>query len=81
MNDATQPRFARRLSDTILIAFHHARDRGEFEIAGRLLLVLEFMLKRPPYLPVGENRRAQESLVAAYERLWEIRHPTPPVVR
>ena len=57
------------------------RNQGEFEIAGRLLLLLEFMLKRPPYLPVGENRRAQESLVAAYERLWEIRHPTPPVVR
>lgn len=74
MNDATQPRFTRRLSDTILIAFHHACDQGEVEVAGRLLHVLEFMLKRPPSLPDRRDRRGQESLVAAHERLWEIRH-------
>jgi hypothetical protein len=71
-----QPRHTRRLSDEIAIAFHRACDGGDVEVAALLLEVLEFMLKRPPRLPWGmEDRRAQESLVAAHERLWQIRHP------
>jgi hypothetical protein len=33
------------------------------------------MAMRQPELPAGVERRAQESLVAAHERLWQIRHP------
>jgi hypothetical protein len=65
----------RRLSDTILVAFHIACDHHDVEVASCLLRVLEFMAERPRDLPTGKERRTQESLVAAYERLWQIRHP------
>ncbi|WP_158933024.1 hypothetical protein [Acidisphaera sp. S103] len=73
---ASEPRYARRLSDKILIACHHACDQREIEIAADLLDVLEFMISRRPTLPTGKQRRAKESLVAAHERLWQMRHPT-----
>ena len=38
------PRYSRRLSDKVLIAFHHACDQGDFEVADQLLQVLEMML-------------------------------------
>jgi hypothetical protein len=67
----------RRLSDTILIAFHQACDQADIEVAWELLNLLEFMMTRHPNLPTGAERRARESLVAAHERLWQIRHSTP----
>jgi len=69
------PRYSRRLSDKILIAFHHACDQGDFEVAEQLLHVLEMMLSRRPLTPDGTRRRNMESLVAAHERLWHLRHP------
>jgi hypothetical protein len=71
-------RQARRLSDKILVAFHQACDQQDFEVAGRLLGVLETMtaalrLSRAPH--GSERRRRQETLVAAHERLWQLRHP------
>jgi hypothetical protein len=69
------PRYTRRLSDKILIAFHHACDQANIEVAAELLDVLEFMIKRPVSLPDGRDRRAKDSLVAAHERLWLLRHP------
>jgi hypothetical protein len=71
------PRYARRLSDKILIAFHQACDQHDFEIADELLHVLEMMLKRPAMPARGDRRRHMESLVAAYERLWHLQHPDP----
>ena len=68
-------RYTRRLSDHVLIAFHHACDQGDIEVARCLLEVLEFMVRRPPRGPSGGERRTKESLVAAYERLWHMRHP------
>jgi hypothetical protein len=70
-------RHARRLPDEILMAFHHACDQREIKVAGQLLDVLEFMIKRILPLQNGEERRAVGSLVAAQERLWQIRHPAP----
>lgn len=68
-------RHTRRLSDKILIAFHHACDQGDFEVADDLLRILEKMLTRRP-VPADSNRRKNmESLVAAHERLWLLRHP------
>jgi hypothetical protein len=67
------PRYSRRLTDKILIAFHGACDQGEFDIAARLLQVLEMIFERS-HAP-GDRRRNTESLVAAHERLWELRHP------
>jgi hypothetical protein len=69
------PRYSRRLSDKILIAFHHACDQADFEVAEQLLHVLEMMLTRRPLTPDGTRRRNMESLVAAHERLWHLRHP------
>src|SRR3954453_17903813 len=68
-------RYTRRLSDKILIAFHHACDQRDFEVAERLLPVLETMMTRRPLTPNGNRRRNMESLVAAHERLWTLRHP------
>lgn len=68
------PRYSRRLSDKILIAFHHACDQGDYEIASQLLRVLEMLLTRRPMTPDANRRRTIESLVAAHERLWNLRH-------
>ena len=72
---SSPPRYSRRLSDKILIAFHHACDQADFEVAEHLLHVLEMMLTRRPLTPDGTRRRNMESLVAAHERLWHLRHP------
>lgn len=69
------PRHSRRLSDKILIAFHHACDQSDFEVAEQLLRLLEMMLSRRPLSPDANRRRNMESLVAAHERLWHLRHP------
>jgi hypothetical protein len=69
------PRNTPRVSDKILIAFHHACDQADFEVAEQLLHILEMMLTRRPLTPDGTRRRNMESLVAAHERLWHLRHP------
>ena len=69
------PRHTRRLPDKILIAFHHACDVKDLEVAEQLLRVLEVMVTRRPAPADGQRRRSMESLVAAHERLWHIRHP------
>lgn len=72
---AFSPRHSRRLSDKILIAFHHACDQADYEVADQLLRTLELMLTRRPVSPDSNGRRNMESLVAAHERLWHLRHP------
>jgi hypothetical protein len=72
---ANAPRYSRRLSDKILIAFHHACDQGDFEVAEQLLHVLEMMLRRRVLSPDLNRRRTMDTLVAAHERLWHLRHP------
>jgi hypothetical protein len=68
------PRYTRRLSDKILIAFHHACDQADFEIATSLLNILETLITRRPLTPDANRRRSMESLIAAHERLWHLRH-------
>lgn len=69
------PRYSRRLSDKIFLAFHHACDQGDYEIAEQLLHILETMLTRRTVPPDANRRKSIESLVAAHERLWHLRHP------
>ncbi len=69
------PRHTRRLSDKVLVAFHHACDTSDLEVAEHLVRVLELMLSRRPSVTDGNRRRGMESLVAAHERLWHLRHP------
>lgn len=68
------PHSKRRLSDTILVAFHQACDLSDIATASDLLHILDFMAMRRPNLPTGKERRLKEILVAAHERLWQIRH-------
>lgn len=72
---ATAPRYSRRLSDKVLIAFHHACDQADYEVGEQLLHVLEMMLRRRVMSPDLNRRRSMDSLVAAHERLWSLRHP------
>ena len=73
----TRPRHGRRLSDKILVAFHQSCDQGDFEVADQLLRILEMMTRRPD--PPNVNRRRNiETLVAAHERLWNLRHSEYP---
>ncbi len=68
-------RQGRRLSDKILVAFHHACDVDDFVVADCLLRTLELMLGRRPLPADLGRRRSIESFVAAHERLWHLRHP------
>jgi hypothetical protein len=75
---AKAPRHTRRLSDKILIAFHQACDQSDFEVAERLLDVLGMMMTAAPRPSPGSDRRRdrdEKILVAAHERLWQLRHP------
>ena len=69
------PRHTRRLPDKVLVAFHHACDTEDLEVAEHLVRVLELMLTRRPAQGDGNRRRSMESLVAAHERLWHLRNP------
>jgi hypothetical protein len=68
-----EPRYTRRLSDKILVAFHHACDQQDIEVAWEMLNVLGFMAMRMPNFPIGLDRRYRENFIAAHERLWHIR--------
>jgi len=65
----------RRLSDRVLIVFHFACDGRDFEVADRLLGILERIVVRPTAAGHSVRRTEIEPLVAAHERLWILRHP------
>jgi hypothetical protein len=67
-------RHTRRLEDKLLVAFHHACDVSDIEVARHILQILELMLARKPPQPDPNRRRNLEGLVAAHERLWNLRH-------
>lgn len=69
----------RRLADKLIIAFHAACDQGELEVAAALLRVVDAVLRRPVESPDKDRRKKQFILVAAYERLWLMRHSGPKV--
>ncbi len=75
VTSAYVPRHSRRLSDKLLVAFHHACDVMDLEVADQLLRLLELMTTRRPRPEDGNRRRSIEGLVAAHERLWHLRHP------
>ncbi len=72
------PRFSRRLVGKILMAFDHACEQRQLEVAEQLLQVLETALLHRMLPPDVTQRRNAETLVAAHERLWELRHPPTP---
>ncbi len=68
-------RHSRGLSDKLRIAFHHACDNSDLEVAGRLLTLVEIMLMRRSIYTDRSHRRGIEGLVAAHERFWHLRNP------
>ncbi len=67
-------RHTRRLEDKLLVAFHHACDVADIEVARHVLQLLELMLARKPVQLDPNRRRNIEGLVAAHERLWHLRN-------
>ncbi len=74
---AAASRQRRPFADDILIAFHYACDLRDYMVAGQLLLTYESMLTGRSGSPTSDRRRALDSLVAAHERLWSLRHASP----
>ena len=70
----TAPRQNRRLPERILVAAHQACDLGDLDVAAQLLSILETVVgqTRGPVDPA--RRRTMESLIAAHQRLWHLRH-------
>ncbi len=71
----TIPRHTRRLSDRIFVAFHQACDTVDLDVAEQLLRVLEKMMNKRHTTNAGNRRHNMDNLVAAFERLWHLRHP------
>ena len=69
------PRHTRRLSDRIFVAFHHACDTTELDVAEQLLEILEKMMSKRHTTSEGNRRHNIDNLVAAFQRLWHLRHP------
>ncbi|MGI4794508.1 MAG: hypothetical protein ACRYG8_10610 [Janthinobacterium lividum] len=67
-------RYTRRLEDKLLVAFHHACDVADLEVGRHVLQILEMMLSRKTAQPDPNRRRNMEGLIAAHERLWNLRH-------
>jgi hypothetical protein len=72
-NGKHRPR--RGLAGHILTAFHQACDQDDLEVAEQLLTVLATVTAGRLHQPTAPDRRSTEILVAAYERLWNLRHP------
>jgi hypothetical protein len=69
---ARRPRNSRRLADKILVAFHQACEEGEADIAEALLNCCEWAIAEG--CGRCDGRADDERLMAAFERLWFLRH-------
>ena len=67
----------RKLPDRILIAAHQACDLGNLDVAARLLSTLERVIIHKRRKADPQQRRAMESMIAAYYRLWQLRLDGP----
>ncbi|WP_428374379.1 hypothetical protein [Lichenicoccus sp.] len=68
------PRQSRRLPERILVAAHQACDLGDLDIALQLLSILETVIGQRSAVMDPGRRRVMESLIAAHQRLWHLRH-------
>ena len=66
-------KYGRRLSDKILVAFHHACDVRDIQTAEELLGTLDRLIKRPTSAEGHNPRKVGETLIDANYRLWELR--------
>jgi hypothetical protein len=63
----------RRLSDKILIAFHHACDARDVDTAEGLLATLDRLISRPVPVETPDRRKVVETLADANYRLWDLK--------
>ena len=79
--DTTANKIHRRprgVAGHIFTAFHQACDQSDLDLAEQLLAVLARVIAGPRHQPAAPDLHDKESLVAAYECLWELlRHPDP----
>lgn len=73
MAASTAIRQRRQVSDDILIAFHFACDLKDLVIAQKLLQALEVLVAGRSEPSDANRQRAIATLVAAHERLWNLR--------
>ena len=71
---AAAPRQNRRLPERILVAAHQACDLGDLDVAAQLLSILETVVGQARGPADPGRRRVMESLIAAHQRLWHLRH-------
>ena len=69
------PRHTRRLFNRIFVAFHQACDVVDLDVAEQLLRLLEKMMSKRHITDDGNRHHNVGNLVAAFERLWHLRHP------
>jgi len=66
-------KYGRRLSDKVLIAFHHACDKRDILTAEDLLATLGRLIARPMLDEVHDRRKIAETQADANYRLWDIK--------
>jgi hypothetical protein len=75
-------KYGRRLSDKLLVAFHHACDTRDVRTAEELIVILDRLAKGPGFTKDQDRRKAGETLVDANYRLWDLKQnqSSPPGV-
>lgn len=76
-------KYGRRLSDKILIAFHHACDKRDISMAEDLLRTLDRLIARSEHTEGHERGKIAETQADASYRLWGLKtqqSPAPDVV-
>jgi len=66
-------KYGRRLTDKILIAFHHACDKQDILAAEDLLWTLDRLIARPVLTEGPDRRKIVETFVDANYRLGDIK--------
>ena len=71
---ASTPTGSRQLPERLIVAAHQSIDLGDTETASRLLGIVEDLVKDQATRPRPSARRIMEGLVAAHQRIWNLRH-------
>jgi hypothetical protein len=71
-------KYGRRLSDKILIAFHHACDIGALSTAEELLGTLTRVVGLSALNETPDRRKVSEALADANYRLWDLKRRQSP---
>ncbi len=71
-NHAAQARpSGRRRGDAILIAFNHAYNQGDLEVASQLLIEYQNLNSEAPLLLTVDRRKRPDDTSSAISQMWE----------